>query len=57
VLLNTMLAKQDVLEQELPRGHLHLFEGQKRHIPLRSAQLKLKEGKDVCKGCTRKKLK
>jgi hypothetical protein len=50
-----MLAKKGMLEQELPRGHLHLFDGQKRHIPLRSQQLKIKEGKYVCKGCTRKK--
>jgi len=52
-----MLAKKGMLEQELPRGHLHLFDGQKRHIPLRSQQLKIKEGKYVCKGCTREKLK
>ena len=31
MLLNTMLAKKGMLEQELPRGHLHLFDGQKRH--------------------------
>jgi hypothetical protein len=54
MLLNIMLAKQGMLEQEFPRGHLHLFEGQKRHRSLRSELLKLKEGKEVRNGYTMK---
>jgi hypothetical protein len=45
-----------MLEKDFPRGHLHLFERQMRHRPLRFELLKLKEGKDVRKGCTEKKL-
>jgi len=44
----------------LPRGHLHLFEGQKGHIPLRFNQLNLKFTEllntleeYLCKECTR----
>jgi hypothetical protein len=63
-LLNTLQAQQGVLEWKLPRGHLHLFEGQKGQRPLRSSQLKLKETEllntleeDLCKECTRPTLR
>jgi hypothetical protein len=42
-----------VLEKEVARGHFHPFKERKEQRPLRSEQLKLKEGKYLCKECTR----